>query len=323
MLYTYLFLWLISFVMIFDLNNRKVLYFFAFLMLTIFSFVIRFQPFENDFLAYSSFLSGKSFSIDNFYYTREVVYWGGTYLIYNIFGNESYTFIFVDMLFFLIFTVFCYVKKLPVYLLLVYFLIFPSVLGLLNVYRQFLATTLITIFVFSNVGWFKKMLIFIVSFFIHNVSFIFYSFILLYMKKYFYAILFFVFSMVITYFSYSGKSDSDTGSFNPIIYVFFIGVIFFLYLFVVKFKIYKDKLSETYGYLFSLIFLCFSIVLMGSGQSKRIGMILFVISFVQFVLHYECLIKNPRALLVLRYIVVFFAGLSSLLLPASFEMLNN
>ena len=142
-------------------------------------------------------------------------------------------------------------------------------------------------------------------------------------SEYFSAILFFIFSLVVTYFSYSGKSDSDTGSFNPVIYVFFIGVIFFLYLFLVKFKIYKDKFSETYGYLFSLMFLCFSIALMGSGQSKRIGMILFVISFVQFVLHYERLIKNPRALLVLRYIVVFFAGLSSLILPVSFEMLNS
>lgn len=311
-----------SLLLCFDFNNRKKSYFISFTLLLVFSLFSRARSFENDFLVYSSFLSLNYDVFSDFYYSREFLYWWGSKTIYNILGDVSYTFSVIDVLFFGIFSFFCYYRKLPAYFLISFFLIFPSILGFFNVYRQFLATILIVVAIFSNVGFIKKTFLFIFSFFIHNVSFLFYSFIFLNSKKYFLAFLSFIFSLGLTVIAYGGKSDSETGSFNPIVYVFFIFLLFLAYLALSKFKIYKYKIFEFYGYLYSILLLLFSIALMGTGQSKRIGMIVFMISFVQFVLHYEDKIEDKQIKMIVRFVVVIFAGLSSLILPATFEMLK-
>ncbi len=322
MIFLFCVLLLSSLLLCFDFNNRKKAYFLAFILLIIFSFFSRSMPFENDFLVYSSFLSLNQDVFGDFYYSREFLYWWGSKSIYNIIGNIPYTFNILDILFFGLFSIFCFYRKLPAYFLISFFLIFPSILGFFNVYRQFLATILIVVAIFSNIGFVKKTFIFLLSFFIHNVSFLFYSFIFLNSKKYLMAFFTFVFSLILTIVAYSGKSDSETGTFNPIVYVGFIFLFFFAYLSLSKFKIYKYKIFEFYGYLYSILILLFSVVLMGSGQSKRVGMIVFMISFVQLVLHYEEKIKDKNVKLIVRFIVTFFAGVSSLVLPATLEMLN-
>lgn len=321
-LYAFASLAFITFFIALFKKQRKVLYWIALFSLLLFSFILRDSGFIGDFLVYKDVLkSDIKEMLNSPYYLREIGYWGGSTLFYQVLQDEVLTFLFIDFLFFAFFTCFCYKNKIPAYYVLLFFIIFPSILGIQNVYRQHLATILIVISIFSQMKIPYKLLLMFSASLLHNVTVLFLPFVFILRKKYLYALVTSLGVLYILFFLGGEKSNQETGEFPPILYMVFIFGFFFSFLLLYKLKIRLSELNKIYFYSYAVILLSLSLITMGGGQSKRVGMMLFLILLTDIIFLVEKKSKNIQTLRLLRSALVILGTLSTIILPASYNML--
>jgi len=115
-------------------------------------FAYRFSTFKEDFL--SSYVPFLSYDVNevlsNPYYLRELIYWLGSNILFRILDNEVAVFMLIDLSLLLLIKKALFRNNLPSLIILCYVMIFPYILGSQNVYRQFIATSLIVIFILNN-----------------------------------------------------------------------------------------------------------------------------------------------------------------------------
>lgn len=149
-----------------DLNSKK-----SFYVVLGYIIITRTSGFESDFLySYVNYLELTPYRIltSPFYY-REILYYLPTVLIYKVIPNPTITFILIDIMVLLLIRRSFKKLGLPSLTLVLFYLIFPSVLGFQNVYRQFLAISFMVI-IASNINWFK----FILPVLLHNMTAVFF-----------------------------------------------------------------------------------------------------------------------------------------------------
>ncbi|WP_445406880.1 EpsG family protein [Acinetobacter seifertii] len=297
---------------------------FIFFILVLWSFSLRSFSIGNDFLTYSSVLDLDWKYYKDIYYLREPLYWFSSKFLYEyIIHDKTYVYFLIDVIFFITFLLFVRKNKFPEYLIFLFILFFPSILGIQNVYRQFLATFFIIYAIFNeDKNILKDFFYLFIAVLLHGVAILFVPFVFLKQRKYLLTSISFI--VLIVFYSVFGsdKSNSDTGDVNPAIYLLAMFLIFLGYALINNFKIkYKNNFFIN-SFFLGFILYSFSIVLMGSGQSKRVGMIVLLLNLFSLIVYLETEYKNSVDNKVLIRMLIFsFLTIITIIVPSSRNML--
>lgn len=290
-------------------KNKTVLYFFAFFNFFIFSLIVRNSGFDADIKNYEQALNVKSFSI---YYLKEPLYWLGSRVIFELSESPIIVFVFYDFIFFTMLFCASIKLKLPVYFPFIALLFFPSVLGMQNVLRQFIASGFLLMFVafvFSGSKFRLKLLALIFAALAHNSALLFAPIIFLRKSGAQWKKLFFFSAVAVIALlpvAASTKSSSNTGDLPPYLYFIIFTALIFIYLLILRFNFKaKRKVFREYFwmlmYLWGLIFM--AMLVMGGAQSKRLGMLSLLLSLIPLITLIEFRFKQ-RVLIRLLFVIV-------------------
>ena len=174
-LYCYLVIALLS--VVFSINRSLVpnptIFFLFWLTTYILLVVIVRSTFDSDIATYALAMSQSSMSI---YYLKEPVVWLGQRLLFNVLQDQYLVFIVTDLIIGLILYRTFQNFKMPQYAFFSFLIFFPTVLGMQNVYRQWVATVLL-LYSFSLANTYSKpsqqYLFFGLSILSHNATAIF------------------------------------------------------------------------------------------------------------------------------------------------------
>lgn len=256
------------------LNNKYLKVFYIILAIS-YIFTVRFSGFHDDFINYIEILKYPIQTKIQFFYIKESFYWILSSLIYNLLNNEIATFLLYDF-----FCLFLLIKitnnlKLPSYFILFYLLIFPSLMGFQNVYRQFIATIIVLYSIslaFNNKS--GKYFFFVIAVFTHNVTILVLPLLFIFNNKKVFNFKF-IFSIIVIivalFFESKSKSFSNHGLRLDFIYIL---VVFLLSYFVFSksenYASVNSKISIYSIYILILVLVMFFIV--GESQLERISM---------------------------------------------------
>ena len=120
------------------LQSEKLYFFVTLFLFTIYSIITRFSGFDIDINTYASALKSELFSL---YYLKEPVYWLSSRYLYKITQSPEVTFIIYDVISFMLVLKARKNIGLPQYFTYLFLLFFPAVMGINNVYRQYLSYT--------------------------------------------------------------------------------------------------------------------------------------------------------------------------------------
>ncbi|OYQ80595.1 hypothetical protein B9T19_04965 [Ignatzschineria sp. F8392] len=255
----------------------------TFTLFFIFAAITRYSGFDIDINTYAKSLH----YIDNFsaYYLREPVYWISSRYIYLITQSYETTFLFYDSIAIILIL---YARKnfsFPQYFPYLFFLFFPSVMGLNNVYRQYLTYVLFIFFLSITLtkpsSLIKRSLFSLIVILTHNVAALFIPIFFINRKipsKYrIIRIILYIGILIGLPIALATKSNVNTGYVDSELYIFAIFCFLIFILISHKFLLrHKDVILYTF-FVYSLILLIMSIDLVGSAQSKRIGMFILIL----------------------------------------------
>ncbi len=318
----YLFVCLIGFTFcISKIRSNKLYSIFTFILFLVYSIITRYSGFDIDMNTYSNALRSEYFSL---YYLKEPVYWITSRYVYKVTQSPEITFIIYDMISFLFILKARKNMKLPQYFPYLFLLFFPAVMGFNNVYRQYLSYTIFIYFVslfFVPSGFVKKSFYVVLSVLTHNVSALFSPiFFTLNKKKIisFKAVFLYILVIALLPIVLGTKSNSDTGTLGVEVYLFVL--LCFLIFYILSYRMIFNDMSAKFFYFIIYMFSLTSIssVLMGSAQSKRVGMYSLMISLVPLVKSIE---DNYKQKIFLRMIIYIVLILPTLLFSSSLNML--
>ncbi|WP_425278508.1 EpsG family protein [Enterobacter hormaechei] len=302
-------------------THSKFYYILTFILFLIFSIIIRTSGYDLDIRGYAVSMKINSMDI---YYLKEPVYWLTSRYVYSILKSEEATFVFYDVISFVLVLLTTKKLNLPSYYPYLFLLFFPCIMGMENVYRQYLSMVLSCLFLtycMLNENNFKIILVGLFAGLTHNVFFLFISIFLLFNKKKGVSLTF-----VLTSIGFLGaiqlvlstKSYSDTGELGAGVYLVMSIVLFLFYCISYQFKF--DELSKKILYLqvYFISLLTVSMSLMGSAQSKRVGMFCLVLMLVPIVIAIE---KNYKENKLIRFAFYIFAISPTFIFSSSRNML--
>ena len=289
-----------------------------------YSCVIRYSPLLADMLVYNDALSNLSFS---FYYLKEPFFWIFSRLIYIYLDSAEWTFIVYDLIAFIFVFRASYKLRLPNYFPFIFLLFFTSVLGMNNIYRQFLSSCFLLYFI-STIITRKGMTKF--SFFLsiisHNSSLLFFPIVFFY-KRFdnfmkLLSVTLILFSIPIFFF---GKSfNASVGSVSGVIYFCLIAL--FTFCFWILYERKTDFMNKKWIYIglyFSLLTLVMILFIGSEAQAtKRIGMYSLTLLLVPFTILVENIFEKKTKLVarILYYVIILSP---SLLFPNSLKFILN
>ena len=139
-------------------------------VLTCYSIVVRTSGWDTDFyITYApSLKTNPLYLFTKFYYIREIVYWLSTTMIYQVVRNEIVSFVLIDMFSFYLIIRAARRLELPEYSIILFILFFPALLGIQNIYRQYLAVTVL--FYAMTMTSKRRFLLFVAAALIHNAT---------------------------------------------------------------------------------------------------------------------------------------------------------
>jgi hypothetical protein len=294
----FLFVFSLSLALSFLEINNKFYYLGSFVILMLFSLVVRLSGFDADMGNYEMYLEIKSLSI---YYLKEPVYWLGSRYLFELTDSALIVFLLYDSLFIMILLFSCNKLSLPKYFPFAFFLFFPTVLGMQNVFRQFIASgflLLLLSLVFTGAKYKYRFFVLMLATLTHNVSLLFTPLAFINNKKRG-VNLFFVISCVGIFLllpiAAGTKSDSDTGDLPPLLYLVVYFVVVTVYLIIVKFDFsqYEIKYKQYFNMmLYFILLILLSVFVLGGAQSKRVGMLSLLLSLVPLALLVESRFKQ-------------------------------
>lgn len=274
-----------------------------------FSLIVRNAGFDADIGNYAEYMKVKSFSI---YYMKEALYWLGSRFIYEVSGSEYLVFVVYDFLFFTLLLFVRSILGLPKYFPYLVVLFFPSVMGMQNVFRQFIASGFLLLFFAQTIAS-KKVLLRILTFLLaglsHNVAFLFLPVLFLKSGSRKLSLLFLASSISILALlpiAAGSKSNSVTGEVPAYMFVVLFSLIILGYLAIFNFK-FKNKPPIFTQFLYFL-FYCYVLIIegavvLGAAQSKRLGMISLVLCLIPLVMSIEARFKQ-KILVRLLFLIV-------------------
>ncbi|MBS9866978.1 EpsG family protein [Vibrio alginolyticus] len=303
------------------LRSERLYFFLTFFLFFIYSIVTRYSGFDIDINTYASSLKSEVFSL---YYLKEPVYWVSSRYIYKITQSPEITFILYDIISFVLVLKARKNMKLPQYFPYLFLLFFPAVMGINNVYRQYLSYTIFLYFtslLFVGSGFIKKSFFILLSVLTHNVSALFAPLFFTLNKKRqisFRSVFLYLCVIILLPFALGTKSNSDTGTLGVGVYLFVMVVLFIFYILSYR-MVFNDIPAKFFYYLIFLLSLTsVSAVLMGSAQSKRVGMYALMITLIPIVKAIEDNYKQKRAVRIIVYIVLI---LPTIIFSSSLNML--
>lgn len=306
--YYYIFLVLLGLAFCFIRIKSNILFFILYLFsFTIFSIITRYSGFDIDMNTYASALNSDSFVI---YYLKEPVYWILSRYIYDIVKSPEITFIIFDIISFIFIYNASKNMKMPNYFPFLFILIFPSVMGINNVYRQYLTYSFFLYFIslfFTEAGNIKKIFFLILSILTHNVAALFSPFFFTFNKHKrlsFKALILFILIIFLLPYAISTKSFSDSGVLGVEVYILILMFIIIFYSLSYRLKFNGISAKLFYFLIYMLILLSTSSIFMGNAQSKRVGMFILMISLIPLVKSIEENYKQRIFLRCMFYLMV-------------------
>jgi hypothetical protein len=295
--------------------------FFCAVIIILYSIVVRYSGFDIDMIIYASAIESDSYSI---YYLKEPVYWLSSRILFDLYDSPELVFITFDL--FILFI--CYSAfnrlRLPFYAFLLFVVFFPTLMGMQNIYRQFIATGfLISSFSFAYVGEKRKSIfVFLLAGFTQNVAFMFLPVIIsLFGKRY--KILSISSALVIFILlplAAMTKSSSSSNGVGIELYLFFVTILsFFHYLSLPrKFTEGISEFSKSIVFMFILTFVC--AIFLGEAQSKRVAMMTLIFLLIPSIMAIESR-YDKKYILVTSFILL--ACLPTFLSSSTLDMLKT
>jgi hypothetical protein len=266
------------------------------------------------------------------YFLREPIFWFGIRFLYDIFNNGIVVFIFLDtVLFLLVYVAISKCKKVfyPFiessninYLYFAFFLFFPYVMGMHNIYRQLLATFifLIAITLIADKKIVKGFLTSLVAVLIHNPVGLFFTILVISMKNNFLKYSSFILLFIVIIFmqsllqidsAYMSREGSiEIGS--SIAYLYLV-VLYILLLIILYIEFKSNRRTNTFFvsiYLMLAIIYSYSVFMFSSEQSQRIIFYIFGILFPFYGFYFEHKFKP----VIYSRLIFFHATLAPLIL---------
>ena len=270
----YIFLLTLGFIICALNANGKLVKKLTLCFFVLYFFVVRFSGYDVDMVNYEALLSENSLDL---YYLKEPVYWFLSRVVFYFSGSSQATFIFIDCISLVVVAFSIERLRLPTYFYYVFFLMFPAVMGLNNVYRQYLSLCLFILFMSLVFDGRRKIItapFLVLSVLTHNMAALFLPLAFL-CKNERVPVYFFVFSILALLtipIAVSTKSVMDTGTVDIRYYVALISLIFLFFLFSIGFRVSGSNLTYFFIFIYFLSLLLCSSYFMGGGQSKRVGM---------------------------------------------------
>ncbi|MGY3727794.1 MULTISPECIES: EpsG family protein [Cobetia] len=304
--------------------SSKVLYFTSTLiLLMINSAVMRYSGFDIDMNVYVSTLETNVISM---YYLKEPIYWVISRYLYDLLGSPEVTFMVYDFLSFIAVLKARENIKLPQYFPFLFFLFFPSVMGINNVYRQYLSCCFFVYFMslmYIEAGYLKRIYSLAFAFLTHNVAALFSPFLhagtnrrnISYLTIFFYMAV-----LVLLPFSLDTKSSSDTGELGVSIYIVALFSFFMFYILSYRLKFDCNSKMVLHYFLFILCIMLLSAALMGGNQSKRVGMYSLALCLVFVV---QAIEDNYKQVKITRATIYTILILPTVVFPSSLYMLTT
>ncbi|MBU3004208.1 EpsG family protein [Paraglaciecola arctica] len=286
--------------------------------------VVRYSGPDHDISTYYDMMSSANMSI---YFFKEPIFWLGSRYLYLYINDHETVLLCFDTV--SILAVIRATKNfgLPKYFIFLWFLFFAVLMGYQNVYRQFLS---ICFFFLSasyayNSKLYKAAILFLISILSHNVAALFLPILIILtdfriFKKYKNILVLLCASSVLVLlpFVVSSKSNNNTGNMGSEIYLICLALIFLYLVLINKLKLTGISSKFFIIQIYNLILLCNAILLMGSAQSKRVGMFSLCISLFCLILISEQKMYRYRAFFLLKVLIII---MPSLVFSSSFDML--
>lgn len=321
--FTYLFLFFIALVFSFFQKKKGYHYVIIYLFLFFWSLVARNYALQIDMIVYASTMTFDKEIFYSFYYIREPVYWLSSKLLYDFIGNEVIVFIMIDCLIFLLLVYTAYKKNISPYFILLFMLFFANLMGFLNVYRQFLATVILFVTVILSLdSYYKSRILYVISFFTHNVAGLFLPFFFI-KKKFHQSIIFYlacILSLFLAIFSSNTKSIAETGETSPVLFLIVVFLLNFVFIAINKFIVYREYVYLYYINIYGLFLSTIATFLLSGAIAKRIAMIALVFLLYSLYVSIENY-GNTYEKILLRIILVILAVLPTFLFSSALNML--
>jgi hypothetical protein len=319
---TYLLILALS--ILFSFNHRFLksdkLFLLLYLFVSIFlSLVIRGAGFDSDIKTYALSMSSNSFSL---YYLREPIVWLGQRLLFNVFYSEVVVFVFFDFIV-LLFTYYALKNfKVPQYSYFALLSFFPFILGMQNVYRQWVAVVFVLLslsFVYKSTS--KRYISFLLAGLSHNVSGLFLSAFFLVSKRSFerfLGLVFLIMTPLIIIFSAETKSQTSSGRNLVLAYIVLMIVIsvFMIISSRLKIRIYERKSYIVLGCsIFSTVATGMILSSTGSERTAMFSLVLLyphLINFFEW--HFKQKILFRFGVIVCGFFPLLFFGTSEFIL---------
>lgn len=321
-LLVYILLCLLSVILCFINGNIIIKRTLLFSSLLIYIVVVRFSGFDYDISTYAATLNYTN--ISSVYYYREPFYWFLSYFSYHFFNYPvELNFIFFDIISFSYLYFGMRRFGIKEYYLLPLILFFPLLMGMQNIYRQFLAIS----FLFYSISSFYScrtrdgVVFFLIAGLTHNAAFLFFPLIFVFLKKYKIIVFPSLLSIIlaIPFFLHSKSSDASglQLAFAYIVIIFTLSVISIAIL-NFKRKLFNN-INDLIIYILVLnTILISSVFFMGSSQGERMGMFCLVLLVPFFLKILNTVFRNN---IIVNFIFITFMILPTFLFSSSFDML--
>lgn len=277
--------------------------------------------FDADINTYASEMSHSSLTL---YYLKEPFFWLGQRFLFNLLQDPFFVFLITDLLVgFLLFRALINFE-LPQYAFFSILIFFPFVLGMQNVYRQWVAT-IIFLYGFSlswsRSGNVKSYAAFLLSIMSHNVAAIFGPLFFVRNAKVVGKLgwyISFLVAIVGVWIGADTKSSADTGADLALFYVFLISIFILIIPIVDRGFIRKIRNVEYNMVVFLFLISSVSFIFLSSAGSERVSMFCLLVVYPILVQLLESRFKNKfpmRALLsLLGFIPMLLFSVSKFIL---------
>ena len=289
------------------IKNSTIFFLIWYMVYCSLSLVVRYK-FDSDIITYANRMDGSSLAI---YYIREPVVWLGHRFIFELTKDAFTVFVFFDVILGIILFKALRNFNVPQYAFFSVLVFFPFVLGMQNVYRQWVANIFFLYcfsFLWNQRKNVKAYTFFVFSVLSHNIALIFIPLLFIKHRKRFGSLVFllsFVFSFIVIYIGSQIKSPASTGSDLSLLYLFLQLFFLFLVLLLDKGVFLRIRKLE-YKLLLSLFIITFmATLLLSSAYIERVSMFCLIVTYPFLINLFEERIK-PKVIIRIIFVILGF-----------------
>lgn len=250
-------------------------------LLLLYSYTVRHSGFDHDVGIYVSIFTSP-WSLQSLYFLREPVFWLSSQYLHTILGTPEATMIVLDMVSFAVLYLCQRLLGMPRFFMLLYLILFPTVMGMQNIYRQHLATIFclcaLALARRNHVAQYPMMVLAVLS---HNVAGLFVP--LLFARRTgiwpsFWMVLGMLVMMAAVPLFLAGKSFSDTGGDLRVVYLAAIVSMVASIIASYRLKLTQENARDFWMLLYFVALSVYGATVLGPAQSERVVMICIVLA---------------------------------------------